>query len=83
MNLKRIICLILAAATVLTILASGIAILVSATDNTTTAPTEPTTTQGNGIELKNGDKIIIFILGAVVPCVIFLAMIVKTVWKKG
>ena len=33
MNMKRIICLILAAITVLSLLASGIAIMVSAADN--------------------------------------------------
>lgn len=81
MNVKRIICLILAAVTVLTLIGSGIAILVSA--ESTTAPTESTTAAENKMELKNGDKIVIFILGAIVPAVIFLVMIVKTVWKKN
>ena len=82
MNMKRIICLILAAITVLSLLASGIAILVSAAD--ATAPSDTTTIGASeNKELKNGDMIVIFILGAIVPCVIFLVMIVKTVWKKN
>ena len=82
MNMKRIICLILAAITVLSLLASGIAIMVSAADNTT-VPDTTTTGENKEAELKNGDKIVIFILGAIVPCVIFLVMIIKTVWKKN
>ena len=82
MNMKRIICLILAAITILSLLASGIAILVSAAEN---ADPADTTTVGEtpSTELKNGDKIVIFILGAIVPCVIFLVMIIKTIWKKN
>ena len=86
MNMKRVICLILAAVTVLSIIASGIIILVSAAAPST-APdqsTEPTQSAGGDAlqEMKNGDKIIVFILGAIVPVVIFLVMIVKTVWNK-
>ena len=87
MEMKRIICLILVAVTLLGIVASGIAIMVNAAD-TTTVPTESTvpgdsTGNGNGgLEMKNGDKIVVFILGAIVPCIIFIVMIVKVTWGK-
>ena len=87
MNMKRIICLILAAVTVLGILASGIMVLVSAAAPSTdpsqsTEPTQPADGGNSLQEMKNGDKIVVFILGAIVPAVIFLVMIVKTVWNK-
>ena len=60
MNFKRIVCLILVIVTLLGILASGIALLVSA-EAPTTAPTqstEPTQSTGNNTpqDMKNGDK---------------------------
>ena len=87
MNIKRIICLILAAVLLLSLVASAISLLVysaSAADLTTAPSTDPTGTseqQGSQQELKNGDKIVVFILGAIVPCVIFLVMIVRVAWR--
>ena len=81
MDMKRIICLILVAVTLLSIVASGIAIMVNAAD-TTTVPTESTTPGNGGQEMKNGDQIVVFILGAIVPCIIFIVMIVKVTWGK-
>ena len=90
MNLKRIICLILAAVLLLGLVASAISLLVmraSAADLTTQPSTDPSATkepsgeQGSQQELKNGDKIVVFILGAIVPCIIFIVMIVKVAWR--
>lgn len=81
MEMKRIICLILVAVTLLGIVASGIAIMVNAAD-ATTVPADSTTGGNGGLELKNGDKIVVFILGAIVPCIIFIVMIVKVTWGK-
>ena len=87
MEMKGIICLILVAVTLLGIVASGIAIMVNAADTTTvptesTVPGDSTGTGNGGLEMKNGDKIVVFILGAIVPCIIFIVMIVKVTWGK-
>ena len=90
MNLKQIICLVLAAVLLLSLVAGAISLLTmraSATDLTTQPSTDPNATtelsgeQGSQQELKNGDKIVIFILGAIVPCVIFAVMIVRVAWR--
>ena len=90
MNMKQILCLILAAVLLFGLVAGSISLLVmnaSAADLTTqpstdpSAPTAPSGEQGNQQELKNGDKIVIFILGAIVPCIIFLVMIVRVAWR--
>lgn len=92
MNLKRIICLFLAALLLFGVVAGAISLLVmnaSAADITTVPssaadPADPSGEQEQQEQqenLKNGDKIVIFILGAIVPCVIFLIMIVKVVWR--
>lgn len=79
MNMKRIICLILAAVLLLGLLASAISVLVYAEED----PAASTETIGALEEgeredlLKNGDKIILFILGALVPAAIFIFMIIK------